>query len=449
MGDTQTMTTRQIKIVLALLFVAIFLFAGMSVYLYLTIDHSGWQERNGQYYYLDSSGRPVTGWLSQDGVNYYFDSSGVMARGWQKIGGEFYCFSDGGAMQTGWIDRVTQRLYLDYDGHPVTGWQTVEGLRRYFLSDGALAVGWQTVDGTRRYFTEEGITGSGWLTTDEGTWYLNGTGAPTGGICVIDGDTYYFYNGSGMMHTGWLDVDDDRYYFGEDGRMATGWRTVDGKKCSFGEDGRMITGWMEDGEYRYYLLPEGGMADCPTVIDGETCFFTPDGIYVLLVNYQYPVPDGYRVDLVRYGEWARVAAVAENHLRRMILDCRATGIDCWLNCGYRTFDEQTAILENRTQEYQDQGMDFASARARALETVAVPGYSEHQTGLAFDIVCSVNPDWLHEHCWEYGFILRYPEDKSEITNISYEHWHYRYVGTKVSMAMKGTGLCLEEFLGAA
>ena len=66
-----------------------------------------------------------------------------------------------------------------------------------------------------------------------------------------------------------------------------------------------------------------------------------------------------------------------------------------------------------------------------------------------DVVCSVDPVWLHEHCWEYGFILRYPEGKSDITGITYEHWHYRYVGTEVSMAMKDSGLCLEEYLGAA
>ena len=133
----------------------------------------------------------------------------------------------------------------------------------------------------------------------------------------------------------------------------------------------------------------------------------------------------------------------------MILDCRATGIECWLNCGYRTKDEQKRILEERTQEYQEDGLSYQDAYNKALETVALPGYSEHETGLAMDIVCSVTPTWLHEHCWEYGFILRYPENKSDITGISYEHWHYRYVGTKVSMAMKDTGMCLEEYVGAA
>lgn len=66
-----------------------------------------------------------------------------------------------------------------------------------------------------------------------------------------------------------------------------------------------------------------------------------------------------------------------------------------------------------------------------------------------DIVGSAMLTWLHEHCWEYGFILRYPEGKEDITGIVYEHWHYRYVGTKVSMAMKDTGLTLEEYVGAA
>ena len=111
--------------------------------------------------------------------------------------------------------------------------------------------------------------------------------------------------------------------------------------------------------------------------------------------------------------------------------------------------EQQKILDERTLDYQKEGLSYQAAYDKTLETVALPGFSEHETGLAMDVVCSVFPTWLHEHCWEYGFILRYPEGKEDITGISYEHWHYRYVGTKVSMAMKDTGLCLEEYVGAA
>ena len=90
--------------------------------------------------------------------------------------------------------------------------------------------------------------------------------------------------------------------------------------------------------------------------------------------------------------------------------------------------------------------------------MARPGASEHQTGLAVDIV-DINYQlldegqedtavqiWLMAHCAEYGFILRYPTDKSELTGVSYEPWHYRYVGTEAARAIMGGGLCLEEYL---
>ena len=94
------------------------------------------------------------------------------------------------------------------------------------------------------------------------------------------------------------------------------------------------------------------------------------------------------------------------------------------------------------------GMTFAEARAKALETVAIPNTSEHQLGLSVDLVGKSINDWLAVHCWEYGFILRYPEGKQHITGITNEPWHFRYVGTAVSMDMKDSGLCLEEYLGA-
>ena len=93
-------------------------------------------------------------------------------------------------------------------------------------------------------------------------------------------------------------------------------------------------------------------------------------------------------------------------------------------------------------------LDFDEAREKALETVAVPGTSEHQMGLAVDISGEAAHAWLAEHCWEYGFILRYTEEKAEITGIADEPWHFRYVGREISMDMKDSGLCLEESLGA-
>ena len=136
-------------------------------------------------------------------------------------------------------------------------------------------------------------------------------------------------------------------------------------------------------------------------------------------------------------------------LVNMLADCEEAGIEYTFNSGYRTLNEQITILEYRTLEHmRDYEMTFSEARDKALDTVAIPGTSEHHLGLAVDLLGSAAIEWLTEHCWDYGFIVRYTEEKEPITGIIDEPWHFRYVGTEVSLDMKGTGLCLEEYLGA-
>ena len=195
---------------------------------------------------------------------------------------------------------------------------------------------------------------------------------------------------------------------------------------------------------------DGSAAVGPTEIDGETHFFTPKGMEVILVNAAHPIPSYYTVNPVIVVDWHRVDQRCYEPLMQMLSDCSGAGIEYIFNCGYRTMQEQTDILEKRTQEHMKEfDLDFDEARKKALETVAVPGTSEHQMGLAVDISGEDAHAWLAEHCWEYGFILRYTEDKAEITGITNEPWHFRYVGREISMDMKDSGLCLEEYLGAA
>ena len=132
----------------------------------------------------------------------------------------------------------------------------------------------------------------------------------------------------------------------------------------------------------------------------------------------------------------------------MLADCNAAGIEYNFNSAHRTIEEQTAILEYRTKDYEELGMEFQEARAKALETVAIPGTSEHHLGLAVDLLNDAAVKWFAEHCWDYGFIVRYTADKAHITGIIDEPWHFRYVGKEVSLDMKDSGLCLEEYLGA-
>lgn len=107
-----------------------------------------------------------------------------------------------------------------------------------------------------------------------------------------------------------------------------------------------------------------------------------------------------------------------------------------------------------------QGLSQTEAQKQAATEAAVPGTSEHQLGLAVDLVdasyqvldeaqaSTPAQQWLMAHCWEYGFILRYPAEKQDITGIIYEPWHYRYVGRDHAQAIRQSGQCLEEFLQA-
>ena len=125
----------------------------------------------------------------------------------------------------------------------------------------------------------------------------------------------------------------------------------------------------------------------------------------------------------------------------------------WTASGYRSEERQQALLDHAVRENREAGMEAGQALEDALRTIALPGHSEHQTGLALDFN-DVSGDfalteayrWLQEHGAEYGFIQRYPAGKESVTGIAEESWHYRYVGRPHAQAMKRLGLCLEEYV---
>lgn len=174
---------------------------------------------------------------------------------------------------------------------------------------------------------------------------------------------------------------------------------------------------------------------------------------LLLVNENNPLPDDFEVDLVYYGE-KQVDERIYDALSQMIADCTAAGGTLWVASGYRSVETQETVLaravSNRMADY---GMTEEEATENALLTIAYPGCSEHHTGLAvdFNYVNSAFEDsvafaWLQENAENYGFILRFPEDKEDITMISYEPWHYRYVGVEAAIEMNDLGMCLEEYI---
>lgn len=177
---------------------------------------------------------------------------------------------------------------------------------------------------------------------------------------------------------------------------------------------------------------------------------------LILVNYEYRLPRNYTVELTQLSNGERVDSRMYPALQEMFDDMRADGVYPIVASGYRSQQEQQMLLEDKIQQYREQGYSHKKAREAALLRVAEPGTSEHQLGLAVDInqegtrsTAGQVYAWLEQHAWEYGFILRYPEEKSHITGITKEPWHYRYVGQPAAAEIYQRGITLEEYLDAA
>ncbi len=177
------------------------------------------------------------------------------------------------------------------------------------------------------------------------------------------------------------------------------------------------------------------------------------GWNLILVNDDYSVPDNYKVELTELSNGEKVDSRIYPQLQQMFDDARAAGLGLFVREGYRTYEDQKQILDERIQRYRDEGYSRSEAKKLAEEYVAAPGTSEHELGLAVDInadtsKCSSDAvyTWLANNAYRYGFIKRYPEDKTEITGVNNEPWHYRYVGVDAAREMQEKGLCLEEYI---
>ena len=179
---------------------------------------------------------------------------------------------------------------------------------------------------------------------------------------------------------------------------------------------------------------------------------------LLLVNKNHKVPEGYSMELEEVETVHKVDKRITVALNQMLNDARKQGLSPIICSSYRTNAKQKQLYNNKTKEYKRLGYNNAEAEELASYWVAIPGTGEHETGLAVDIV-SKNyqildekqeetdvQKWLMENSYKYGFTLRYPTDKREITMINYEPWHYRYVGIDNATYMKEHEMCLEEFI---
>lgn len=181
--------------------------------------------------------------------------------------------------------------------------------------------------------------------------------------------------------------------------------------------------------------------------------------YLRLVNPDNPLPENYSVEVSeikpKYSNYVglKFDSRAVDALNSMCEAAEKDGVSLLVISGYRSIQKQTELFNNKVNNLVRDGYNEADAIAAAATVVARPGTSEHNLGLAVDF----NTDqewfentkefkWLSENAANYGFILRYPKDKYSITKITYEPWHYRYVGVEHAKEMKRLDMCLEEYI---
>lgn len=179
---------------------------------------------------------------------------------------------------------------------------------------------------------------------------------------------------------------------------------------------------------------------------------TSKGWQLMVVNSEYRVPKNYELEFVTLSCGEKVEKRIYPDLQDMFDDALSEGIDLVVRSGYRSEEEQKQLLIKKIGELRNEGFSDNKARAEALRWVSMPGTSEHQLGFAVDINAENGTKeeraykWLSDNAHKYGFILRYPSDKTDITGIAYEPWHFRYVGKHHAKEIYNQGLCLEEYV---
>ena len=177
-----------------------------------------------------------------------------------------------------------------------------------------------------------------------------------------------------------------------------------------------------------------------------------------LVNFENTIPKDWKVDLVQLNNGQSVDRRIYDDLIAMLQAAKSEGLNPLICSSYRTNEKQEQLYQNKVSEYLSQGYSKVEASDKAAFWVARPGTSEHQLGLAVDIVSTKNQrldrsqentveqQWLIQNSWKDGFGLRYPTNKNSITGVGYEPWHYRYVGKEHAKKINELGVCLEEYV---
>ena len=181
--------------------------------------------------------------------------------------------------------------------------------------------------------------------------------------------------------------------------------------------------------------------------------------YLILANSENQLPSSYEVTdaIIKGGEYPKTYRYSLDERivdiwNQMYDDAKADGVTLTAISTYRSISDQSILFERKKKEYLNQGYSDSAAEALAAKSVMYPGCSDHNLGLGVDI-CSLEQSWenseefqwLSEHAEDYGFVLRYPKNKVNITKVKYEPWHWRYVGVAAAKEMNELGMCLEEY----
>ena len=355
----------------------------------------------------------TSGWVKQDGAWYYFDGNGnPVKNAWQ---GSYYLKSDGKMAQSEWIydDSYQAWYYLKSDGsYAYSTWQGAY----YLKSNGKMAKGEWVYDATYQAWYYLKSDGSYAYSAWQGNYYLKSDGKMAKGEWVYDSSYqawYYLKSDGSYAYSTWQ----GNYYLKSDGKMA-------------------VNEWVDGG--RYYV-DTTGLWKANSKVSNKGSYYSLQGKYdeIVVANKHYPMSKDY---------YPGENATAKAAFLKLIAQMKEEGYAISDNySGFRSYATQAQLYQSYVNQEGQAAADRYSAR---------PGYSEHQTGLAFDVIGtdgqlvedSSAAQWLLEHAPDYGFVVRYPRGKESITGYMHEEWHLRYIG-KEAKDISASGLTLEEYYG--
>ena len=365
----------------------------------------------------NSSSAVTSGWVQKDGVWYYYDEQGNPVTNTWK--GSYYLKSDGKMAQSEWVYDASYQswYYLKSDGsYARNEWQG----SYYLKSNGKMAQSEWVYDASYQSWYYLKSDGSYARNEWQGSYYLksNGKMAQSEWVYDVSYQSWYYLKSDGSYaRNAWQ----GSYYLKSDGKMA-------------------VNEWVDGG--RYYVDGSGlwnSNSDSNTKVTNKGLYYSVQGKYdeILVVNKHYPLSKDYNP-----GEnpTAKVAFL------KLIAQMQKEGYAVSNNySGFRSYGTQAQLYQSYVNREGQAAADRYSAR---------PGYSEHQTGLAFDVIGTNGhlvedesaAQWLLDHVADYGFVVRYLKGKESVTGYMHEEWHLRYVG-KEAKEIAASGLTLEEYYG--